>query len=62
MDMMRVETGLKRKKTPVEPFTPITEKSAGNRRKRPGKNPLYIQPTGKYDKQRRVVWNEQVFL
>ena len=27
MDMVRVETGLKRKKTPVEQFTPITGKT-----------------------------------
>ena len=35
MDMMRVETGLKRKKTPGKQFTPITAKTNryGQRRK-----------------------------
>lgn len=45
-----------------ESFIPILGKSTGNRGKRSGKNPLYIQSTGKYDKQRRGIWNQQVFL
>ena len=37
MDMMRVETGLKRKKTPGEQFTPITGKINWSQRKAPRK-------------------------